>query len=146
MCIMLWINTEVNCHPSYPSHDLVIASQYIMRVSCGGYRLPGFLRNELVPEIGWNRMLITRTMKMLSSSTWHIAPGLVSTWDKTSYRKSRSRKIFIQNCAVTLKLYRPLSNFKAMRKWKLPISRLRDFKISYNKTSYRILKRNPGSH
>ena len=36
-----------------------------------------------------------------------------------------------------------LSNFKAMRKFKLRISRLRDFTRSYDKTSYWILKRGP---
>ena len=36
-----------------------------------------------------------------------------------------------------------LSNFKAIRLFKLPISWLRDFKRSYVETSYRILKRGP---
>ena len=37
-----------------------------------------------------------------------------------------------------------LSNFKAMRRFKLSIPRLRDFTRSYYKTSYWILKRGPG--
>ena len=37
-----------------------------------------------------------------------------------------------------------LSNFKAMQWFKLPISWLQDFTRSYDKTSYRILKRGPG--
>ena len=37
-----------------------------------------------------------------------------------------------------------LSNFKAIRQSKLPISRLRDFMRSYDKTSYGILKWGPG--
>ena len=37
-----------------------------------------------------------------------------------------------------------LSNFKAMRQFKVPISWLRDFTISYEKTSFRILRRGPG--
>ena len=37
-----------------------------------------------------------------------------------------------------------LSNFKAMRWFRLPISRLRDFTGSYDKTSYRISKQGPG--
>ena len=36
-----------------------------------------------------------------------------------------------------------LSNFKVMRSFKLPISRLRDFTRSYIETSYQILKRCP---
>ena len=39
-----------------------------------------------------------------------------------------------------------LSDFKAMRSFKLPISRLRDFTRSYDKTSYRILKQGPGHY
>ena len=41
--------------------------------------------------------------------------------------------------AALLPMY--LSNFKAMRWFKLPISRLRDFTRSYDKTSCRILRR-----
>ena len=41
------------------------------------------------------------------------------------------------SAAVLLKC---LSNYKAMPKFKLPISRLRDLRSSYDKTSYRILK------
>ena len=41
-------------------------------------------------------------------------------------------------------LPRRLSNFKAIRWYKLPISRLGNITRSYNKTSYRILKRGPG--
>ena len=36
-----------------------------------------------------------------------------------------------------------LSNFKLMRQFKWQISRLQDFTRSHDKTSYRILKRNP---
>ena len=39
-----------------------------------------------------------------------------------------------------------LSHFKAIRKFKLPISRFRLFTISCDRTSYRILKRIPGLH
>ena len=38
-----------------------------------------------------------------------------------------------------------LSNFKAIRQFKVPISWLRDFTRSYGKTSFRILRRGPGS-
>ena len=38
-----------------------------------------------------------------------------------------------------------LSNFKAMRQFKVPISWLRDFTRSYEKTSFRILRRGSGS-
>ena len=37
-----------------------------------------------------------------------------------------------------------LSNFKAIRQFKVPISCLRDFTRSYEKTSFRILRRGPG--
>ena len=37
-----------------------------------------------------------------------------------------------------------LSNFKAIRQLKVPISWLRDFTRSYEKTSFRILRRGPG--
>ena len=37
-----------------------------------------------------------------------------------------------------------LSNFKAIRQFKIPISWLRDFSRSYGKTSFRILRRGPG--
>ena len=39
-----------------------------------------------------------------------------------------------------------LSNFKAIRQFKVPISSLRDFTRSYEKTSFRIFRRGPGSH
>ena len=38
-----------------------------------------------------------------------------------------------------------LSNFKAIRQFKVPISWLRDFTRSYEKTSFRILRRGPGT-
>ena len=38
-----------------------------------------------------------------------------------------------------------LSNFKAIRQSKVPISWLRDFTRSYENTSFRILRRGPGS-
>ena len=37
-----------------------------------------------------------------------------------------------------------LSNFKVIRQFKVPISWLRDFTRSYEKTSFRILRRGPG--
>ena len=71
-----------------------------------------------------------------------------STSHKTSYLKiSRSREmhivIFWSLWNVTVLPMR-LSTFKAMRKFKLPISYLRAFVRSYDKTTYRILKRGPG--
>ena len=38
-----------------------------------------------------------------------------------------------------------LSNFKAIRQFEVPISWLRDFTRSYEKTSFRILRRGPGT-
>ena len=82
--------------------------------------------------------------------------GPVSTSDKTSYRKiswSLEAARFVSkivrslwNLTGTSAAVLPTcqSNFKAMRWFKLPISQLRDFARSYDKTSYRILKRGPG--
>ena len=63
--------------------------------------------------------------------------------------KSQSREICLKiiqplwnfTGGSTAALARRLSNFKATCQFKLPISRLRDLTRSYNKTSYRILKR-----
>ena len=79
--------------------------------------------------------------------------GSVSISEKTSYSKifqslEAARFVFkivrslwnLTGTSAAL-LPRRLSNFKAMWKFKLPISRLRDFTRSYDKTSYRILKR-----
>ena len=81
----------------------------------------------------------------------HLGPILIS--DKTSYfmiSQSLEAAIF-----VFLKFYDRsekwealllmcLSNFKAIRLFKLPISRVRDFMRCYDKTHYRILNRGPG--
>ena len=82
--------------------------------------------------------------------------GPVSISNKTSYVKvswslQAARFVFtiarsLWNLAGTSAALLPmcLSNFKAMRWFKLSISRLRDFTRSYHKTSYRILKVVPG--
>ena len=89
-------------------------------------------------------------------STWRYKDqGPVSISDKTSYRKisqSLEAAIFVfiilrsfRNSTGTsaAMLQTCLSNFKAMRQFKLPISRLRDFTRSYDKMSYPILKWGP---
>ena len=92
----------------------------------------------------------------IHSGLWKLDP--VSIFDKTSYRKisqslEAAKFVFrivrsLWNLTGTSAAMLPmcLSNFKAMRQSKLPISRLRDFTRSYEKTSYRILKRGPGGH
>ena len=76
--------------------------------------------------------------------------GPVSIYDKSSYCN------FAQNFEAARFVFRIVgslwnltdsskavqSNFKAMRYFELPISQLRDFTRSYDKASYRILKRN----
>ena len=82
--------------------------------------------------------------------------GTVSISDKTSYRKiswslDAARLVFgivwslwkLTGTSAALPP-RSLSNFRAILWFKLPISRLRDFTRSYDKTSYRILKWGPG--
>ena len=86
-----------------------------------------------------------------------VLQGPVSKSDKTFYCKisqsfGAARFVFrivrsLWNLTGTSAAPLPtsLSN-KAMRWIKLPISRLRDLTRSYDKTSYRILKRAPGRH
>ena len=81
--------------------------------------------------------------------------GSVSISDKTYYRKiswslDAARFVFrivrqLWNLTGTSAALLPtwLSNFTAIRYFKLPISRLRDFTRSYDNASYRILKRGP---
>ena len=82
--------------------------------------------------------------------------GPVSISEKTSFRKISSsleaaRFVFrivrsLWNLTGTSAAVLPmcLSNFKAIRQFKVPISWLRDFTRSYEKTSFRILRRGPG--
>ena len=66
--------------------------------------------------------------------------------------KSRSREICNYNCPIALKFDRHSGsiaadvpfNYTAIRQFKVPISWLRDFTRSYEKTSLRILRRGPG--
>ena len=81
--------------------------------------------------------------------------GPVSISEKTSYRKiswslEAARFVFrivpsLWNLTDTSAALLPmcLSNFNAIRQFKVPISWLRDFTRSYDKTSFRILKRGP---
>ena len=85
----------------------------------------------------------------------HGAQGPVSVSEKTSYRKiswslEAARFVFIivrslWNLTGTPAALLPmcLSNFKAIRQFKVPISWLRDFTRCYDKTSFRILRRGP---
>ena len=74
-----------------------------------------------------------------------------SNYFKISWSLEDARFVFrivrsLWNLAGTSAALLPkcLSNFKAMGKFKLRISRLRGFTRSYDKTSYWILKRDPG--
>ena len=72
--------------------------------------------------------------------------GPVSISENTSYRKiswsiEAARFVF----RIVRLLPMCLSNFKAIRQFEVPISWLRDFTRSYNKTSFWILRRGPGS-
>ena len=85
-----------------------------------------------------------------------IEHGPVSISEKTSFRKISSsleaaRFVFrivrsLWNLTGTSAAVLPmcLSNFKTIRQFKVPISWLRDFTRSYEKTSFRILRRGPG--
>ena len=81
--------------------------------------------------------------------------GPVSISEKTSFRKislslEAARFVFrivrsLWNLTGTSAAVLPmcLSNFKAIWQFKVPISWLRDFTRSYEKTSFRILRRGP---
>ena len=54
------------------------------------------------------------------------------------------RRLFVRSPKVSKPLLpKCLSNFKAIRQFKVPISWLRDFRRSYGKTSFRIMRRGP---
>ena len=99
-------------------------------------------------------MFLASSFSCLCSVLWSQGP--VSISEKTSFRKIsksleatrfvfrivRSLWNFIGTSAAVLPMC--LSNFKAIRQFKVPISWLRDFTRSYEKTSFRILRRGPG--
>ena len=110
--------------------------------------------NSIVSSTSW-----TRTEHTLAPICWFstiLSPVRVSISDKTSdFRISQSLEAarfvlrIVQSFSnltgsSTAVMPMCLSNFKAMRWFKLPISRLRDLVRSYDKTSYRKLKRGPG--
>ena len=84
--------------------------------------------------------------------------GPVSIWDKTSHCKICKLSQSLEAARFVFRIVRSLWNLQAPRQQccrcacyipsdatiKLPISRLRDFTRSPDKTSYRILKRGPG--
>ena len=101
-------------------------------------------------------------VRMLSchqrSLIMHCHQGPVSISEKTSFRKislslEAARFVFrivrsLWNLTGTSAAVLPmcLSNFKTIWQFKVPISWLRDFTRSYEKTSFRILRQGPGSH
>ena len=105
-------------------------------------------------------IVYTDHMRLTRSGSFRVVPDFstshpVSISEKTSYRKiSRSLKaarfVFrivrsLWNLTGTLAALLPmcLSNFKAIRQFKVPISWLWDFTRSDDKTSFRILRRGP---
>ena len=87
---------------------------------------------------------------------WGRNQRYVSISDKTCYCKISQS---LETARFVFRIVRPLwnltdtseamlqmclSNFKSIRWFKLPISQLRDFTRSYDKTSFRILKQDPG--
>ena len=113
-------------------------------------------RNSIITFVvifSFTEILVVDHITRRYRSTWRYKDqGPVSISDKTSYHKIlqsleaatfvlillRSFWYLTDTSATMLPMC--LSNFKAMRQFKLPISRLRDFTRSYDKTSYSILK------
>ena len=97
----------------------------------------------------WKRIISPRSVKWASNSGENLSP--VSISDKTVYRKiswslEAARFVFrivrsLWNLTGTSAALLPmcLSNFKAIRQFKVPISLLRDFARSYDKTSLLLL-------
>ena len=92
----------------------------------------------------------------LLMSAWNQGP--VSISEKTFFRKI---SLSLEAARFVIRIVRSLwnltdtsaavlpmclSNFKAIRQFKIPISWLRDFTRPYEKTSFRILRRCPGVH
>ena len=110
--------------------------------------------HKMTKEIQYQNCLITAAELWLSCI--QKVQGPVSISDKTSYCKisqslEAARYLFrivwsLSNVTGTSTTVLPicLSNFKAIRWFKLPISQFRDFTRSYVKTSYRILKQGAG--
>ena len=109
-----------------------------------------------VPVVIWHDS--HRSHPIAGTESLGSCQGPVSISEKTFYRKiswslEAARLVFrivrsLWNLTGTSATLLPmcLSNFKAMRQSKVPISWLRDFTRSYDKTSFRILKRGPGRH
>ena len=86
----------------------------------------------------------------MADGRWRGDQGPVSISDKTSYRKIswnlEAARLVVKiiaslwnmTGASAAVLPRCLSNFRAIAQFQIQISRLRDFRRSYDKTSYRI--------
>ena len=61
-----------------------------------------------------------------------------------SRKVSKPRDLYLE-LSDPFEIWQALSNFKPIRQFKVPISWLRDFTRSYEKTSFRILRRDPVS-
>ena len=92
------------------------------------YWCPGGIRNQGTPSQYQKRRLIVRSRE-------------VSKPRDFVFRISRSLWNLTDTSAALLPMC--LSNFKAIRQFKVPISWLRDFTRSYEKTSFRILRQGP---
>ena len=94
----------------------------------------------------WKRIICPRSVKRAGNSGENLGP--VSISEKTSYCKIswslEAARFVFRICSIALKFDRhfgSIANFKAIRQFKIPISLLRDFARSYDKTSFRILRR-----
>ena len=108
-------------------------------------------------ELAYDELSVDVTYAVVNINS--LAPGMPycllkfgKHWAPSQYPK---RRLFVRSRKVSKPrdLYLELSdrsemclsNFKAIRQFKVPISWLRDFTRSYEKTSFRILRRGPGS-
>ena len=103
----------------------------VLHLGCGGNirRYDGTLILGPVP-ISDNTFYPKISPSLEAARLVHVVLIIASLWNFT--------------CASAALLPRCLSNFRAIGQFYTPISRLRDFARSYNKTSYWILKRGPG--
>ena len=131
-CRIVWNLTGSSCYPSnfkemrwfkLPISRLRDFTRSHNKMSCRMLK-----RGRPGPQFQYPiRRLIVRSREVSKPRDWYII--VRSLWNLTD------------TWAALLPMC--LSNLKAMRLFKLSISRLRDFTRSYNKTSYRILKRGP---
>ena len=97
---------------------------------CGEFSTMVTNKEDLVVEIHINRFVC-----------WFSGSDIIIRARHLVFRIVRSLWNLTGTSAAVLPMC--LSNFKAIRQFKVPISWLRDFTRSYGKTSFRILRRGP---